>query len=193
MNPFNDFANIEELFRSLSYKDIVRLCQTNRRFREICNSPRGKQLVDEALISALKRYDLIYLFDKLLDKARLGRNRVILFQLRDEYFEMKNDAIVDILIKNNYSKEFYDRALRYIMGNLRGRYNGNRIETRYTPEINDFITEIYQIGPELTPILLVIKLYDRKNYTTTDFTKLNEIFLKRHPESLSYFRNILMR
>ena len=193
MNTFDDFANIEELFRSLSYKDLVHLCQTNQKFREICNSPRGKRLIDDALISALEQVDVIDVLEKLINKDKFGRTHATLKRLKSEYLELITDAIVDILIKNNYSAEFYDKALNYFMNHSRGWNSSNRIETRYTPEINNLLTAIYRHGLEPDWILRVIDIYDRKNYTDIDVNKVNRIFFKRHPESLSYFRNTLFK
>ena len=182
------------MFRSLSYKDIVHLCQTDRNFRDICNSPRGKQLIEEVLIHDLggsKVFDvLIRSSSKQLSGIGDSNTRN---QLMDEYIDITTDVIADILMKNNYSNDFYDRALKYINDNIEGSVRHYKIETRYTPMINNLLTALYQRGLEYDWILNLIYALDRKNYTPVDYSKVNKIFFKRHPELLRYFKNTLMQ
>lgn len=118
MSAFDDFSNYEELFRSLRYADIVQLCRTNRNFRDICNSSRGKQIISQILENSVNQVLAVIQniwrtsirsilkgssqssISPLGDKERLQK------LLRD-YYETETEAAAQILIDKNYSNRFY--------------------------------------------------------------------------------------
>lgn len=205
MDSFNDFQNYEELFQSMNYPTIVQLCRTDQRFRAVCNSPRGKQLIskvlDEYVDVFVNRPDSFeYNIGDLLDTEiryrtppKLGGKN--LYRLINEYEDIFMDVMIKLLIRNNYPPSIYQQMLQYIdkVNLRRSKLPIDKIETRYDPTINNFINTLYRarykIGNYVMKVLPYLdpntRMIDGQVYSDTD-----REFLRRHPELVSYFMEI---
>lgn len=218
MNPFNDFQNYEELLRSMRYQDIVQLCRVNQRFRQICNSARGKQIIQEVLDNSI---------DNLLDNLReeilvtlkgeytrsinntpskLGSSSKIR-QLINEYYQIETDLAIKILADKNYPRAFYRDLYQYFKTSEYNRGwdmfhnmyvdtspSSYRKETRYTPDINNFVTTLHQYGYEAPGPLIIQLLIDRDpnfDMSNDEYTdEVDSTFLRNRPELIEIFKSI---
>lgn len=203
MNAFDDFSNYEELLKSLLYKDLIQLCRTNRKFRDICNSSRGKQIIKEVFEKSINdfvnRHSDHHIGDMLareVDRSRLSKigSKERIQQLIDEYEDITTDVVIRLLIRNNYSPLFYQRMIKDIQENNRIEEDRFQIETRYIPAINNLITTLYRYQFAYAGSYIMTKIldYDLQAYNNMSYEQIHKDidfeFLKRHPTLLGYFR-----
>lgn len=209
MSAFNDFVNYDELLRSMQYKDIAQFCRTNSKFRSICDSARGKQIIAEVLDQSINNIldnlplDMFQLLDRNLSRAiitsrpsELG-SRERIHQLIDQYNNIQNEVVGQILMDKNYSRQFYRDLYQYFKTT---RYADSefhrgqiyRKETKYTQPINDLFNYLYLYG-HTYPGPLIVQLIKERDPTADigDYShQVDLTFLRRHPELLEFFNNI---
>ncbi len=115
---------------------------------------------------------------------------------------------VQILMNKNYPRQFYRDLYQYFKGSIYARnqfdtfHNINiqnsgpvyKRETKYTPQINDLLTYLYQYGYDFPGPLIIQLIIDKDPNTDITFrqyeNEVDQIFLRRHPEITRFFTNL---
>ncbi len=198
MNNFNNFSNYEELFRSLSYSDIMQLCQSNRQFQNICRSSRIQQIIKTEIIPneinhILNKTDLIYVEEVLNNSIYIPlieqKSSKTIRELNEQYNNLKIDIIVKILQNNPHIQNPVLEEIKMYYSTS-AKIKQQKFVTHYTPTINQILNIFYSyvnnegaIYHEFISLLMHIYRNIFVKTPIANYRKnLDKLFLLRNPQ-----------